>query len=560
MMPRAIQKLLVRHRRLVGPVRALHYKIWRTTGVSGITALWPELRALAEAARRTPDEDFVTADGGPRVLLFTFRAWNQHVFYDALLAHALRLRGADVRFFTCGGRLPVCDIWAHRLAPPMPCNSCAPYVTTALATLRLPCDEMRDFITSDERGEIERLVAATAPADYERFEFDGLPIGELVRPSVQWFLLTGSREFDEEMKETYRHFLISGAIMARVTGRMLDQVRPNVLYLLNGMFFAERIAIEQARRRGITFITHEGGFFAGSQVFTRNGFAPFYDLDESWPHYAARPLTESEERRLDEQLRERETGRSDAIAYYSNIQSGAAAVAQQLGLDRDRPIVTLFTNVDWDTACFAGGTAFGSMGEWIQQTIRHFKERPDHQLVIRIHPGEVRLPLLEPREPVMEMIRRVFSGLPANIHVIPPESNISSYTLMDLSAVGLVYSSTTGMEMALRGKPVITAGRAYYGGKGFTLDIESREEYDELLNRLETLQPLKQQQLELVRRYATLFFFRHHIPFPPVTSRDGALQLNIDDLSALRPEREPFIDLICDGILKNEPFLYRGAI
>ena len=41
---------------------------------------------------------------------------------------------------------------------------------------------------------------------------------------------------------------------------------------------------------------------------------------------------------------------------------------------------------------------------------------------------------------------------------------------MDSSDLGLVYSSTTGLELALYGVPVIAAARIHYADKGFTID------------------------------------------------------------------------------------------
>ena len=51
------------------------------------------------------------------------------------------------------------------------------------------------------------------------------------------------------------------------------------------------------------------------------------------------------------------------------------------------------------------------------------------------------------------------------------------YELMESADFGLVYTSTTGLEMALRGKPVIVAGQTHYRDRGFTVDVSNREEF-----------------------------------------------------------------------------------
>ncbi len=556
----SMQTLLRQYKDIQRPFRFLRYQFWNVTGVTQLAGYWPELGPLEAIARRSPPSEFMMREDGKRVLFFTFRYWNTHAVWDALLAHALRQRGAHVSFFTCGGRLPVCDAAPHTLAPPMPCDNCAPYLDRLLSTLRLPHQDARDFITSAERAEIRHVIANLRPGECEGFEYDGLPLGQLVRPSVYWFLLSGNPEYNEEFFDAYRKFLYSGVVIARAIGRRLDAHRPAVLYLLNGLFFAERIAIEQARRRGIEFVAHEGGFFPDTQVFARNGFASHYPVNDYWPRYAQRPLTPGEARRLDEYLAQRRRGQQDVSQYYPTIESDVAAIYRRLDLSQSSQVVTLYTNVDWDTACFAAGSIFASMDDWIEHTIRIVSNQNNTQLVIRIHPGEVRLPFLEPRVKVAEMIRRRFPQLPSNVRIVPPESDISSYTLMEFSALNLVYTSTVGLEMVLRQRPILSAGRGYYTEKGFTRELTGLEEYEALLARIGEIQPPTAQEVELARRYASMFFFRHHIPFPLTRTDAGRLSLLFDHLNALQPGREPMIDLLCDAILQGKPFLYEGDL
>jgi len=127
---------------------------------------------------------------------------------------------------------------------------------------------------------------------------------------------------------------------------------------------------------------------------------------------------------------------------------------------------------------------------------------------------------------------------------------------MRLSRVGLVYTSTVGLEMALQGKPVIVAGQTHYADKGFTYQTDNAEDYLILLDQLDMLSLPSPDAVELARRYAYLFFFRLMIPFPLITTLDrGRLRFNFTDLSALRPGANPGLDLICEGILRSKPFL-----
>jgi lipid A disaccharide synthetase len=96
--------------------------------------------------------------------------------------------------------------------------------------------------------------------------------------------------------------------------------------------------------------------------------------------------------------------------------------------------------------------------------------------VIRIHPAETKLSGRESREQMIEALAKRIPMFPANVTVIPPEENTSTYELMQEADIGLVYSSTTGLEMAMLGKPVVVAARTHYRGKGFTIDVSRLED------------------------------------------------------------------------------------
>ncbi len=71
------------------------------------------LRTLGEApeqraARRLSAQHRPAEATGPRVLIVSPRDWAAHVQYEAVIGHALRLRGADVHVATCGGGLEIC--------------------------------------------------------------------------------------------------------------------------------------------------------------------------------------------------------------------------------------------------------------------------------------------------------------------------------------------------------------------------------------------------------------------------------------------------------------------
>jgi hypothetical protein len=80
-----------------------------------------------------------------------------------------------------------------------------------------------------------------------------------------------------------------------------------------------------------------------------------------------------------------------------------------------------------------------------------------------------------------------------------------------------VYTTTTGMEMAMSGVPVIVAGITHYKQNGFTFDPQTYPEYfatlDKILHSPKKFR-LSQEQSDLAWHYAYCFFFEFSLPFP----------------------------------------------
>ena len=197
------------------------------------------------------------------------------------------------------------------------------------------------------------------------------------------------------------------------------------------------------------------------------------------------------------------------------------------------------------------------MLEWVLSTIGWFARRPDLQLIVRAHPAELRGSLVS-RQPIVAEIRRRFPSLPPNVFVIGPESQVSTYAVMARCNAVLIYGTKTGVELASLGVPVIVAGEAWIRNKGVTLDAASAPDYFSLLERLPLPGPMPAAQVERARRYAYHFFFRRMIPleFMQPTRGDIPYRVVLRSFRELEPGVSRGLDVVCDGILENRPFVF----
>ena len=103
------------------------------------------------------------------------------------------------------------------------------------------------------------------------------------------------------------------------------------------------------------------------------------------------------------------------------------------------------------------------------------------------------------------------------LHLVGADAKVNTYDLVEIADLGLVYTTTVGMEMAMSGIPVIVVGNTHYRSKGFTLDPDSWDAYFKMLDDV-LADPhafrLSQAQVEQAWNYAYRFFFEYPHPFP----------------------------------------------
>jgi hypothetical protein len=435
---------------------------------------------------------------GQKILIPTMRDWAVHVHLEALLGHYFRLSGAEVMHLRCGGGLEICDRVNTWEGPPIPCRSCTKYVKTSLDAHRSFSIPLSESWGSMNWPEIDDMNLE----QLRQVAYMDIPLGEIVEIPVKWFLLGETLSKDPLAMITYRKFLRSARAITDSAAAQLDNYQPTQVVMLNGLFLFEAIIWELCRIREIPVVTYERSFILDSFVFARNSGAGFSLVDDVWPLWKAMELSNEENQELDNYLRDRQMGLRTSDDYWKDVR--------QSGIER-RTIgkrAVLFTNLVWDSAVVRQDIAFPSIIDWIVGSIEEFRKRPDDELIIRVHPAESKLSGRESREEMEVAVRDRVSDFPPNVLIIPSSDPTSSYQLMQEADFGLVYSSTTGLEMALTGKPVVVAARTHYREKGFTVDVKSPEEFSIAVAALCSQPHLLKPDLDLARRYAYLFFFR----------------------------------------------------
>lgn len=328
---------------------------------------------------------------------------------------------------------------------------------------------------------------------------------------TQYSLLIEEVEQDSDLyylrKE--RNIQAASALLA-----WIENNRPEVVIVPNGSILEFGVVYQVAQYLDIPTVTYEFGEQNHRIWLAQNADVMAQETTGLWASRGDIPLTEDEWGRIRIMFESRQGARvweTFARQWQGIPSKGGEQVRADLGLD-GRPLAFLPTNVLGDSLTL-GRQIFSEMTNWLRRTIRHFSEHPDFQLVIRVHPGEQ----IGWGPSVFDILTASFPNLPENVHLLPSNARVNSYDLVEAADLGLVYTTTMGLEMAMSGLPVIVTGNTHYRGKGFTLDPNSWDEFDELLAEAlqnpERLKPTRE-KVQLAWRYAYRFFFEYPQPFP----------------------------------------------
>jgi hypothetical protein len=315
--------------------------------------------------------------------------------------------------------------------------------------------------------------------------------------------------------EVYQLRLERNQAIARYAWQWLRANKPDTVIVPNGTIQEFGVVYQVARLLDIPAVTYEFGDQRKRIWLAQNSEVMRQDTSALWLARKGIALTEDQNERLRQLFAARQ--RADlwenfARRWQDQPARGGEHARQALGLDQ-RPVVLLATNVLGDSLTLGRQIFSESMSEWIARTVQYFTGRPDVQLVIRIHPGEV----LTHGKSMEHVVRSVLPTLPEYIRLIGPSEKVNTYDLVDVADVGLVYTTTVGLEMALQGLPVIVAGQTHYRGRGFTLDPDSWVRFYKMIGAvLEKPSEfrLTGDQIEHAWRYAYQFFFEFPRPFP----------------------------------------------
>lgn len=473
--------------------------------------------------------------------------------FASLASRSLELQGVPVVHFVCRRGMSCCvlgtDRDSVRQAPP--CEACVRFSDALFSQSNQVSFEFQaDPELEDQLKELDFDSLST-------LTWQGLPLGELVLPSLRWILRRHHVNSDEITLSIFRHYIRSAWQVAKDFTALLETVKPSALVVYNGVTFPEATARWIARKQGIRVISHEVGLRPVSAYFTE-GEATAYDLDIPDDFQ----LSPAQNERLDKYLGDRFKGNFQmaGVKFWpemSDLSPEFVAYARQF-----TQVVPVFTNVIFDTSQVTANVVFNHMFDWLDNLLAIARAHPETLFVIRAHPDEARVGKAS-LESVADWAHTRGVEKLANIRFIPPLEFINSYDLIRMAKFVMVYNSTIGLEAAILGAGVLSAGKARYTASDVVWLPRDREAYqrqvDELLSA-ETVEVPAQFRTN-ARRFLYWQLYRSSLSFAdflePDGIWDGYVRLKTFEWQKLLPENNPAMAAITDGILSGGDFMLR---
>lgn len=476
---------------------------------------------------------------------------------EAAIAVSLKLRGHKVKMILCDGVYKAC---AKRIDfPDVPvkdwgkyCRSCISQNTKLLEKLGVEFGYISDYVSEEKAAELWEKAGKINFENYRKLSHDGLELGSHLESAMTRHTKGGSYEGLEHILKEYAYAVIVNSEAAK---HAMNDFKPERVYMSHGIYADWGPALSVFLHNKIPIISYiccylTAHFFFGTVKELKETFLTI--SERSWKKNKDNDLTEIQTLRLTNFLDRR---------YFSNVTHDMKGLLKEYTgnndlyfdkyeLDRNKKIWGIMTHINWDAVSDYFGMIHNNFDEWLYETIKEIWNITDVQWLIKIHPSELND---NPETGCQKFIENNFPDLPSHIKVIKMDDDISPLDFYNLLDGGVTVMGTGGLELSLKGKPVILAGDAHYSNKGFTYDAKDRENYKKLLNDTKATEMLDDEKRKLAAKYAYIYFIQKQIPLLPTISEE--LLINFSKLNYLFPGKNKFMDFICEKIVSGEDFI-----
>ncbi len=480
---------------------------------------------------------------------------------EGAIAAALKLRGCKVHAVICDGALSGCVLRDIKSDPEVSqwhnrCKACRKNTSFVLEGLGIPYSGIGQYIDTKRQKDYLDIASHRTWNSIQSFTYKGIQLGKNISSAITRYYK--GREMDN-IQQVLKAYTYSAIVTTEASISAIQLFKPDRIFMSHATYVDWGPALQIALKKKIPVTGWMASYlpsrFYLKHIRNKKNF-DFHDLEmKDWNTAKKQNFFAKEEKRLSSYIDSRyQKNISFDMKKFHKMENRSKNLLKKLNLfSYNKPVWGILTHINWDAVGDYSPMIYDNFDSWVLDTLKEIIQIKDINWLIKIHPAES---WENPESGAEILIKKHFHNLPKNIKIISADHPINPNNFIQMIDGAVTVYGTLGLEMCLQGKPVILAGEAHYGRKGFTYDCNSKDEYKKLLSSLGKIKPLSSDQICLAKKYAYCYFIQRQIPIPVVMDPKSIWwKFNYKKRNLLILGKDPFMDFICDRIIDGKDFI-----
>lgn len=440
--------------------------------------------------------------------ILVFESWHRSPQFETGLeiAELHALKGDEVIYINIGGKLPFLEwheIEKNGILKKLYTYSYNYKIGQAKKLIHPSVKIIKeDRLLDNDKEVLKTKYSFLDIEDLKRFERNGIEIGMAAASSL--ISITNDLSPDTVIyKELINSIIHSSIIVAITFERYLEEIKPDLVYFRNGRVAVYRPVLRLCQQKGIEFRVHD----RGSNKFrysVGNNIRHSFEMINDQIHQAWNDADLLEKHRIAEQYyNERRQGKE--LSWKSFVKDQVIGILPE-GWDNSKYNIVFFTSSMAEYAAVSSGInlniLFTSQPTAVLEIAEYLSAFPDIHFYVRLHPN-----LLNQSDNE----KNIWSAMKhPNIRFIYPDSEVSTYTLIDQSNIIMSYRSMVSIEASFAEKPSIILSRAWYEQLNAVYIPKNKAELFEMLIS-KALQPKPKEGSSMFGYYMKTFGIAHKL-------------------------------------------------
>lgn len=415
-----------------------------------------------------------------KTYLYYFATCFATEFCGELLDEAVsrQKEGNKVYFAICGGVNKLC---MHNQMGSSPlCSWCKYFTKKNITRHGIKCISVKDYASNIEENDIN--LGYKTVDDYKKITYRNVNIGMSIMSTYITLTRNMNPKLDNEGHDFFDQHLIQNVRFVDALYNMIDMIKPDEIYSYNGRYEEYRPLYDIGQACGIdTFMiedyvrVNDGKkykiFFINS---TPHNIDTLRDrIHYCWNHY---DLSYEEKIALGRSFFDK---RRNGIAAGDKVYTKNQITGQLPIIDSSKINVAIMNSSEDE--CAAVGVEYDRLKMFNNQIegIKYILSNSPSNIhfYLRIHPNLAKIPYKYHH--VLFDLEKIYS----NLTVIPGDSQISSYSLLDAVDIIVGFGTTMNIEASYWGKPSILLGPAPYMYDNVCYTPKRKDDIIPLLNK-----------------------------------------------------------------------------